>query len=168
MTPPTATPLTVAHHRNVPSPLVIVAAITAMVCIAVGALVIGEFAPAHADTAVVTGFVLGTVAPTIMGLLALLRGDHAVRVSQDNAQRLVETSAKVAEVAENVNGHLERHDDLAETLTHTADSLAKLATNTTPVARAGTARTRSTDAAPTDPAGDPLPGDSPPLDQAQA
>lgn len=168
MTEPAAAPLTVAHHRNVPSPLVIVAAIVAMVCIAVGALVIGEFAPANANSAVVTGFVLGTVAPTIMGLLALLRGDHAVRVGQDNAAKLVATSAKVAEVAKNVNGHLERHDDLAEKLTDTADSLARLATSGTPIARAATARTRATDVARTDATGTPVVTDAPPLDQAQA
>ena len=161
-TPTSSSSLTVARNRRV-SPLVIVAAVVALVFIGVAALVASEFAPPGRDTQVVTAFVLSTLAPTVVGLLALVRGDHAVQQGETNAQRLVDTAATVEQVAKDVNGHLTRHDTLAASMTRTAETLATLATNATPVARAATERTRATD--PGQPAGQTAaaPADAPPL-----
>lgn len=124
--PPTSSNLTVAHTRRV-SPLVVVAAVLGLVFIGSAALVASLFAPNGRDANVVTAFVLGTIAPTVVGLLALIRGDHAAQIGQANAERLVETAATVEQVAKDVNGHLARHDQLAQKVTNVAEGLARAA-----------------------------------------
>lgn len=160
---PTTAALTVPNSRRV-SPLVIVAAVVSLVLIGAAALVASLYAPAGRDSSIITAFVLGTIAPTTVGLLALVRGDHAAILGQANARRLVATAAKVEQVAENVNGHLERHDALAGQVMEVADRLANSATPLAQIGRQSTTRSRSTD---TDPDGpglvDPGAADSQPL-----
>ena len=141
--PPTHRSLTVQRQRSV-SPIVIVAAIVALAFLAVGALVVEQWAPAGHDTSVVTGFILGTLAPTIVGLLALVRGDHAVQQGKANAELVAATADTVEKVAENVNGHLERHQELAEKVTNVAEGIAAAAGIPVKV-RDPASRTRGTD-----------------------
>lgn len=140
---PTSLQLTVAHTRKV-SPLVVIAAVVALVFIGTAALVATLYAPPGHDANVITAFVLGTLAPTVVGLLALIRGDHAVQQGEQNAQRLVDTAAKVEEVAHNVNGHLEAHQELAERVTTVAEGIAAAAGVPVQV-RSTASRTRSGD-----------------------
>lgn len=146
------------------SPVVIVAAVLALVFIAAATLVATLFAPKGHDTAVVTAFVIGTIAPTIVGLMALVRGDHAVQVGERNAQSLAATAATVEQVATDVNGHLQRHDALAEKVADVAQTIASAAgVNVAPPRDPG-ARTRASDGpAPLATTSTPVPADVPPL-----
>lgn len=122
----TTASLTVPQTRKV-SPIVIIAAVVSMAFIGAGALVATLFAPPGRDANIITAFVLGTIAPTTVGLLALVRGDHAVQQGEQNAVRLADTAAKVVEVAQNVNGHLDAHQELAERVTNVAEGIANAA-----------------------------------------
>lgn len=138
----TTTPVTVMRRV---SPVVVIAAVVALAFIGAATLVATLFAPRGHDATVVTAFVLSTLAPTIVGLLALVRGDHAVQVGETNATRLVATAAKVEQVAQDVNGHLGRHDALAASVAQVAETVAAAAGVQVSVPRDPQTRTRDTD-----------------------
>lgn len=146
------------------SPVVIIAAVVALSFIGAATLVATLFAPRGHDATVITAFVLSTLAPTIVGLLALVRGDHAVQVGETNATRLVATAAKVEQVAQDVNGHLGRHDQLAQAVANVAETVAAAAGVEVAMPRDPETRTRSADVtAELGTGGDPAAVDVPPL-----
>lgn len=127
------------------SPVVIIGATLALVFVAAGLLVATLFAPAGRDTTVIIGFVVSVVGPTILGLLTLIRGDHAAKLGADNARKLDLTIATVDQVARDVNGHLARHDTLEENVMQVAKGVAQVANAGLGAPRNPDARTRATD-----------------------
>jgi hypothetical protein len=141
---PLPLPLPASVTRRV-SPVVAVGALVALAFVGAGLLVATLFAPSGRDTTVVIGFVVSIIGPTVLTLLALIRGDHAAKLGASNAEKLDATIATVEKVAHDVNGHLQRHDELAANVMEVANGVAQAAGLNAGTPRNPQARTRSSD-----------------------
>jgi hypothetical protein len=97
----------------------VVAAVLALVFLGLAGTIAATFVPANRATSVYA-FISAVIAPTVLTLLALVRADH-------NTQDIGRTAAKVDQATEYINGHLERHDQLADHVLTVAENIATLA-----------------------------------------